>query len=727
MIAAGSASVSPTAFAHAPATTQASAMSRPGLADLVRLTEGRVDAWVQRAVELATSDLASSERRGAVRGGREHTAAVLELLRNQRRPLVAALAAGLRRRFAQAAMEAGSRLAASSAMAAGPGAAAPTPGSPTAAAAPELSLSLIDEEEIDEDIEISRIVQLIEAEAEAELQDLAALASTLVHLDHVDPAVTPLRPQVCAQGLREGLRDALAGRSLDPAARLLLLRVLGAAAGRQIRREYVELAEHLRQQGVRPAPFRIRPAAGAARHAEEPEADAEEAEGEQALQRLVRWARATAPAPLDGAFDPVGDSGFPAPTDSGAPTGPLSFLAEPRARSGREEPPLSREAAEHALGRLFAQLGEMAEWPAQARGLLGGLHRIGLGLAARDGTLWSNPEHPWWRLIDRLLAIGAAHGELPAADQRRLHESLIGVLTRLQQAPHVDDALLGDAADDLRAFATRLLQGDAGALMDQVSALQQQADRQELRAALRIQVVQQLRSTRVSTPLRQFLVGPWTHALAAAAQAHGQSSPELARFAVVVDELIRATAMPGRPVSATQRVTLLRQVEAGLAASGLPPAKARDELAHLAAVLHRPPPAEEPDPTWEDAAETMPAGLAQQLHADLPTVPMDDLRAAESADGASAEGAAAWMDRLQAGTYCRLYLQGEWTTARLHWVSPTRNLFLFAGRPHGRTHSLTRRILAKLRDAGLAASLGDGARLAGAIDRLTAGTGSPGR
>jgi hypothetical protein len=142
-------------------------------------------------------------------------------------------------------------------------------------------------------------------------------------------------------------------------------------------------------------------------------------------------------------------------------------------------------------------------------------------------------------------------------------------------------------------------------------------------------------------------------------------------------------------------------------------------------VLHRPPPAEEPDPDWEDAAETMPAGLAQQLHADLPTVPMDDLRAAGSTDGAAAGGMEAWMDRLQAGTYCRLFLQGEWTTARLHWVSPTRNLFLFAGRPHGRTHSLTRRILAKLREAGLAASLGDGARLAGAIDRLTGAAKGP--
>jgi len=677
MIAAGS----------SPTTTQ------PTLADLVRLVDGRVERWVERAVESAASELASAQQLQGIRAGREQTSTVLELLRHQRRALVDNLTAGLRKRLVGAAA-----LAAA--------AAGPAPG------AGELSLSLIDEEQIDEEIETARIVQLVEAEAEVELQELAALASTLMRLDHVDPSVMPLRPQACAQGLREGL----AGLAVEPAARLLLLRTLGSAVGRQVRREYTELAEQLRRWGVRPAPFRIRPLSGDTRAAATAEAETPPpADG--ALRRLVRWARETAPAPLDGEIDPVADE--PQAGD-GSPL-QVRLFAEPRARAGHEEAPLPRAAAEHALGHLFAQLGDLADLPPDTRDLLGGLHRIGRRLSADDASLWSNPDHPWWKLIDRLLVIGAAHGELAPADQRRLHESLAGVLARLQRAPRVDEPMLADAADDLRAFATRLLQGDAGALMDQVSELQRAADLQEMRAALRGQVVQQLRGTRVSAALRRFLVGPWTGAMAAAAATHGQASTRLAELALLVDDLIRATAMPGRPVSAVQRVTLLRQVESGLAGAGVPAAQARAELGQLAGVLHNPPPPEEGTAAWEESADTMPAGLAQELHAGLPTVPLD--LGAPASGGTAADAGEAWLAGLQPGTYCRLFLHGGWITTRLHWVSPTRNLFLFAGRPHGRSHSLTRRMLQKLRDAGLAASLGDGARLARAIDTLTGSRG----
>lgn len=699
----------------------------PALHDLVRLAEARVERWVDRALESAASGLASSRQSEAVRGGREQTAVVLALLRDQRRALLAGLTAALRRRLVSVATAAAAT------------AAAPSRGSD------ELSLSLIDEEQIDEEIETARIVQLVEAEAESELQELAALASRLMRLDHVDPTALPLRPQACAQGLREGLAEGLAGVSLEPAARLLLLRTLGSAIGLHLRREYAELAERVRQWGVKPAPFRIRPMAGGAPGANatpgagfgsaaEPatgagaqaEGDAGgHASGGAALQKLVRWARETAPAPLDGDFGPEDDG--PAGDPEVALQAPLQvqLLAEPRARASHGEAPLPRAAAEHALGQLFAQLGELADLPPQLDALLAGLHHVGRRLSAQDGTLWSNADHPWWKLIDRLLAIGAAHAELGPAEQRRLHESLAGVLGRLQQARHIEPSMLADAADDLRAVAASLLQGDAGALMEQVSELQRAADRQELKLALRGQLQQQLRSTRVSAALRHFLVGPWTLAMAGAAQRHGQASAQLAALAAVVDDLIRATAMAGRPVSATQRVTLLRQVEAGLALSGLPAAQARAELGQLAGVLHNPPPADDdPGAPAEEAAETMPAGLAQELHAGLPTVPLELGAAAppEATPGTATDAQATWLASLHPGTRCHLFLQGGWITTRLHWVSPNGGLFLFAGRPHGRTHSLTRRMLLKLRAAGLATSLGDGARLARAIDTLTSDT-----
>ena len=56
--------------------------------------------------------------------------------------------------------------------------------------------------------------------------------------------------------------------------------------------------------------------------------------------------------------------------------------------------------------------------------------------------------------------------------------------------------------------------------------------------------------------------------------------------------------------------------------------------------------------------------------------------------------------------------------AQLSWVSDSHNLFLFTSRHGGRTHSLTRRMLGKLRNAGLATTIEDGALLAQAMQQL---------
>ena len=52
-------------------------------------------------------------------------------------------------------------------------------------------------------------------------------------------------------------------------------------------------------------------------------------------------------------------------------------------------------------------------------------------------------------------------------------------------------------------------------------------------------------------------------------------------------------------------------------------------------------------------------------------------------------------------------------------MSTTRKLFVFTGRHGGGTHSLTRRMLTKLRNAGLATAIEPGFMLAQALDTLS--------
>ena len=76
------------------------------------------------------------------------------------------------------------------------------------------------------------------------------------------------------------------------------------------------------------------------------------------------------------------------------------------------------------------------------------------------------------------------------------------------------------------------------------------------------------------------------------------------------------------------------------------------------------------------------------------------------------------MGTLQPGDCCRLFLQGQWMTTRLHWVGPGQRLFLFQSRHGGRSHSLTQRMLQKLREAGLATRIDDNLMRAQAMDSL---------
>lgn len=654
-------------------------------ASFLRAVRAGLEPWVRAAVHRAAEDLTSSAQRLAVAGGREHTAPVLTVLRNGREDLVTRITQALRQRVG----------ASEGAGASGP----------RADAAGGLTLTLIGEAQIDEEIETARIVQLIESEADAELQELNSLCSSLRRLGHVDPKAAPLRPLVCAQALREALADL----PVESGTRLLLLRSLGATVGQQMRTVYAQQAQLLSSWGVQPASFRIKPTPAAVRvpldatRPGELSAPDEPAVAAQSMERLVQWAR-NAPTAAEPAAQPRAEPD----AEAGALT--LRLLSEP-APAGRATTNLARPAAEQLMQRLFSQLGAQGEVSPAARQLVQGLEWAGRELVKEDPALWSKPEHPWWTLIDRLLAVGAVHEDLGEQDQGSLQASLNQVVSRIQQAPQLDQQACQRAADEVQAVASRLLEGDASALLDQVSDLQRHADREETETELRNQLVQQLRATPVCAELRRFLVGPWTQVMAAQAQRHGPDSGELAAAALVVDDLIRATAKPGQRVSSAQRAVLLRQVNDGLALAGLPASRVQAEVLDLKGVLRDPPPPQAVQEAWAEEEEVLPSGQVLDLHAGLPTVPLE-MGAEAVADTGT------WAASLEAGAYCRLFLQGHWVTAQLRWVSPSRNLFLFNSRHGGRAHSLTRRMLQKLRSAGLATNIQDGFLLAQAMDTL---------
>lgn len=640
---------------------------------------------VRALLEDAACELASARRVQGVAGDRQYTAPALEWLQGRRAALAAALTAAL-----DSALQ--------------PAAAAPR--QPAAAPGARLQLTLIDEAQIDEEIETARIVQAVESEADAELRQLRALASGLAGLPGIDPAAAPLSPLACANGLRAGLGAAVA----DTGTRLFLMRQLGPALGRALKRTYAALAERIDAWGVEPAPFRLKsvPAAApltpaAATMAPAPATAAAPAPASAALWRMVERAHAALArtAPEAGFENTVPGDGSLA----------LRLFDEPLPAGGAA-PALDAATAVAVMDRLLGQIeAHLGAAPGTQR-LLQALQQPARQLAGRDSGLWQRPDHPWWRMLDRLITVGTVHD-----DDGPVTAAMAQVVEQVRRAPALDADTCTAAADALDRVAARHHATQHSQLGEAAEPMQQAVDREEVELSLRNQVVQQLRSTPVSAALRRFLVGPWTRVLAHAALRHGPQSEVMNERAFVVDDLIRATSRAGRPVSPAQQRVLLRQVADALAQAGWEPARVQAELAELQGVLREPPPLQEE--SWEEAIDTLPTPAVLDLHAGLPTVPIHMGASDTGADSTlAAERQQDWLDTLAPGAYCRLFLLGHWLTAQLSWVSETRTLFLFSSRHGGRTHSLTRRMLAKLRNAGLATHIEDGFLLAQAMEQL---------
>lgn len=685
-------------------------------------------ATVQRAVE----HLDTPSKLQRVDAGYGQMAMVLQLLRSRREEIESLVGAALREQIERHAADAGYAQASLSdgggeyprvAAWSEPGTAKRPLRSP--------NLALISESQIDTEIETARIVQLIDSGCEAELVDLAGLCSGLLRRPVVDAAVVPLRPSVCAFALREGINRVTQDAALRPA----LLRVLGWAIGLQMKEVYAAQVEWLRRHGVRPTAFLVRPAAAddgqnGPSGPSGPSQTLETAQGlpggqmprppAESMRELVHWARQVSPESPPAA-EVIKDD-VPAVDDA-----ELRLFGVPiRVGSGwgSGDEPLPRAASEQLMGQLFGELRRQADASPAMGGLLKRVELVALRVAMVEPALWIDPQHPWWQLLDRLLAIAAMRDDLRPADQQVLLQALGSWVEQMEAEPRIDGAAGLAAADALRALAARLLEDAAEPPPDEVDEIQRLADREELEAAFRGQIVQQLRSTPTSGVMKRFLVGPWVLTLVALAQQHGPDSAEVAAAALVVDDLIRATAQPGQPASRAQRHVLLRQVREGLKRAALPAPRIDAELAELADTLRTPPPhPENPREIWEEEPiAPLPVPFTPDLHAGLPTVPLA-LQHDGGADSAQPRATSSqWAAALQPGACCRLFLQGQWMTTRLHWVGPGQRLFMFQSRHGGRSHSLTQRMLQKLRDAGLATSIEDSQLRAIAMDSLVRNT-----
>ena len=629
-------------------------------------------------------------------------------------------------------------------------------GAGTAQAAPAeagggLMLTLMDDDDIEEDIEAMRVLHEVEASAGREMKELQALCTTVRGLRQIGPQSHPLRPEVCMHAV------AQAGRRLGlaRAPRLAWLRVVGDDFVRKLKGLYADHARYLRHQGVEPMPFpqgvATAPAAAAAPGAPD------------AVQSLVARARAAqardllqsravppepltvpvqAPVPAAPAASPPGTPTHrQAAADEEAPAIPLQLFDEPQGLQAPVPEAMDPGQAATLMQRLITHFAEQAA-PAPR------IHRLLMRLivparlsAAQDPDVWRSREHPVWQLMDRMATLGALYarpdGDVPA------DHPILGLLdqlvTRLEQAPQAGPQAYAQAIERIDRHGDTLIDQEVAQAGAQIEASDAAAQRLDLEPLVRRQLTRQIQDApRVPAAVRAFLLGPWVTVLSLMMARDGEADPTAQRYVDLVDQLLalgnpaaRAAGIPA-PLPLPRLLAVGRE---GLAAADTPPAQISMQLAELTRVLRDPAAAMAAESALDDAASapaldapsepaafsgtetggalpTLP-GTEFAQHGVLPTVPIDIL----PSDGPTraSRDRESWLQSLRPGQVCRLFIGARWATLRVLWRSDNHQVLMFSGR-HGRQQSITRRALERLRAAGLAATVPQGSL----IDRAMA-------
>ncbi|MBC7700285.1 MAG: DUF1631 family protein [Massilia sp.] len=323
-------------------------------------------------------------------------------------------------------------------------------------------LTLMDEDQAEKDIEISRTIQLIDLKAEWELRELQALNATLLGETVLRLEANPCRPMVYARALSRtahGIKVSRAGRGL-------FLRTAGFAMADVLRDVYGDACRRLKSWGVQPLEFRSAPIvrAGTA-----PEVDLTQPD---ALLNL----RDSLPKQLS--------------------TGGL----------------VQQQTVE-LLSRLFGQILADPRLESTVKDVIGRLQASVVRVALSDPTLMSAHNHPAWSLINQIAAHASDHPRFSDSRGSAFMEFVEPLIERLAGNANPSAALYEGALSDVQAFIDSEDEAQLQQSQAAVKALAEAEQRQTLMPLLRQQVMHQLQSAELSETMRRFLAGAWVEVM----------------------------------------------------------------------------------------------------------------------------------------------------------------------------------------------------------------------
>lgn len=432
----------------------------------------------------------------------------------------------------------------------------------------ELSHSQLErmaESEVQERVELARVLQSVQGQARPALHELSSFMSALQGLSHVKPDRNPLRPQIYLSLLQETLVQT----GLPVQVRMTWMRHLAAPLGAALGASYAALVQRIKSYGVEPlrtpavvSPS-LRPPARSAAPAplQSGGGDAASANSVLTLDRL-RQLLATQGAPqqnvapdeavtqfsgeLDWNSGPAEMAPAPAPEDPTtdfASTVPAAFealqnmnqaddviarLSQPSLMDKARKPESTREKLRKScqtpaqvlsfevMVQMIDNLINDTRLVKGIRDVIENLEPALLRLVLVDVRFFNNKQHPARRLLqeitERGLAFGSADNPECTLFIRSLHR-YVNPLSRI----HIDSAEPFDLAlYNLNNMWSEQLVQSQQTVQQAMRVLNRAEERNLLAEKICAAMAQIPDMQRVPAPVVDFLCGPWSQVMAAA-------------------------------------------------------------------------------------------------------------------------------------------------------------------------------------------------------------------
>ncbi len=515
-------------------------------------------------------------------------------------------------------------------------------------------LSLMDENAVAAQVELSRVRQIVKNLTEAEFALLNTFACSALGLGSVQPEKNPFNPENYIRALQFVVDEVDVAFEL----RQLWMQHMGETLGRELATSYRELARALKSKRIKPVGYALAIPRQTPRVQTDAEVDVmREPQGGRAEQALGPGSVLPKPDPIRKEVDALLQDIEQLEALADTLAAPLVQSKVVKQVTPAEQASIQPPA--ELLGDMLSVLTQSPRIPPALRQLVRDFELPLSRLVKRDAAFFTHPDHAARKLLDSMILRGSAYpADKPAALERFMH--LASETLRYLMVMPVHDATAFEHVFQMweRAWSKRAAKAQGTQNMEEL-ARQNASDFSRLTAF-----------AQAPRAIADFVAGPWAD-VAAHAQIHADK--RLAGKYLTLVPILLWSALPPSSLDDARRLlamneSMLKSVREGLARIEYPPSEIERIAAQLAELRAR---------------------LTAQVERENASVNASVNAAVRSS------GVDIALDDYEVGQWFDMQVHERRVRTQLTWASPQRSSFMFTAHD-GSTQSLTLRMLNKL-------------------------------